>query len=178
MKMGTRKAPDAVLTVSELSRLVKTVAEAENFDTVFSAVAETADTLIGHQLFTVMAFDADSMEVERLYSSNPEAYPPGGRKLKRDTAWGRQVLEQGRPYIGRNAEDIRSNFTDHELILVLGLESVLNVPMRVLGRTIGTMNLLHRADYYDVADLECGYFLAGQLVGPLCAMKSAGSCGR
>ena len=74
-----------------------------------------------------------------------------------------------------NAEDIRSNFSDHELILGLGLESVMNVPVRILGRTIGTMNLLHHADYYDVADLECGYFLAGQLVGPLCMAKSTGS---
>lgn len=176
--MGTRRAPDTDLDISALSRLVETVAESENLDTIFAAVAQTAQTLIGHQLFTVMAFDAESKEVERLYSSNPQAYPPGGRKLKRDTAWGRQVLEQGRAYIGHNAEDIRSHFNDHELILGLGLESVLNVPVRVLGRTIGTMNLLHRADYYDVADLECGYFLAQVLVGPLYAMKRAGSCNR
>lgn len=173
--MGTRRAPDPVLELSALSRLVKTVAESQNFDSVFAAVAQTAQTLIGHQLFTVMAFNAESMEVERLYSSNPEAYPPGGRKHKRDTAWGRQVLEQGCPYIGHNAEDIRLHFNDHETILGLGLESVLNVPVRVLGRTIGTMNLLHRADYYGAADLECGYLLAGVLVGPLCAIRNARS---
>ena len=166
---GTR---DTVLSVSELSRLAKTVAEAKDANAVFAAVADAASVWIGHQLFTVMVFDAESMQVERLYSSNPKVYPPGGRKLKRDTAWGRRVLEEGRPYIGRNAEDIRSNFSDHELILGLGLESVMNVPVRILGRTIGTMNLLHRADYYDAADLECGYFLAGQLVGPLCMVKT------
>jgi transcriptional regulator with GAF, ATPase, and Fis domain len=169
---------DTVFSISELSGLAKTVAEAKNFDAVFSAVADAASTWIGHRLFTVMAFDAESMEVERLYSSNPEAYPPGGRKLKRDTAWGRRVLEEGCPFIGRNADDIRSNFSDHKLILGLGLESVINVPVRILGRTIGTMNLLHDADYYDMADLECGYFLAGQLVGPLCMVKSASSCTR
>ena len=173
-----RGAHSTVFSVSDLSGLAKTMAEAEDFDAVFCAVADAASVWIGHRLFTVMAFDARSMQVERVYSSNPEAYPAGGRKLKRDTAWGRRVLEEGRPYIGRNAEDIRSNFSDHELILGLGLESVMNVPVRALGQTIGTMNLLHHADYYDVADLECGYFLAGQLVGPLCMVKSAGSCAR
>jgi GAF domain-containing protein len=114
-----------------------------------------------------MAFDAHAMRVQRLYSSNPDAYPVGGVKDKRDTQWGRHVLEQGRAFIGENADDIRTNFSEHALILGLGLESVLNVPIRLLGRTIGTMNLLHRASYYSQAHLTRGFFLAGLLAGPL-----------
>ena len=91
----------------------------------------------------------------------------GGRKDKRDTAWGRQVLDDGRPFIGRTADDIRAHFDDHAVILGLGLESVLNVPVRLRGRTIGTMNLLHAANHYDRADLDVAFPLAGQLVGPL-----------
>ena len=155
-------------TLSDLSALVNAVAEAKGPDAIFAAIANGANTFIGHRLFTVMAFDAEAMQVQRLYSSNPEAYPPGGRKDKRDTPWGRRVLEAGHPFIGRNADDIRANFDDHVTILGLGLESVLNVPVRLYGRTIGTMNLLHERNYYGTADLECGNFLAGQLVGPLC----------
>ncbi len=163
-----RRISNRVPTLSDLSALVNSVAKSNGPDAIFAVVAEAADTLIGHRLFTVMAFDAEAVQVQRLYSSNPQAYPPGGCKDKRDTAWGRHVLEEGRPFIGRNAEDIRSNFDDHATILGLGMESVLNVPVCLYGRTIGTMNLLHQSGYYDTADLECGCFLAGQLVGPLC----------
>lgn len=159
---------DATLDPAGLSDLVNTVAEASGLDEIFAAVADMANTYIGHKLFTIMAFDAETMQVQRLYSSNLDAYPLGGAKGKRDTEWGRHVLEEGRPFIGRTAEDIRSNFNDHEVIFGLGLESVLNVPVRICGRTIGTMNLLHQSEYYDMADSECGFLLAGQLVGPLC----------
>jgi len=164
MRRNSNKVP----TLSDLSALVSAVAEANGPDALFATVAEAADTFIGHRLFTIMAFDPEAVQVQRLYSSNPQAYPPGGRKDKRDTPWGRHVLEEGRPFIGRNAEDIRSNFDDHATIFGLGLESVLNVPVRLYGRTIGTMNLLHQPGYYETADLKCGGFLASQLVGPLC----------
>lgn len=160
--------PDTVVSLSDVSEIVKTVAEVNDIETIFSAVADTANALIGHRLFTIMAFDANAMRVQRLYSTNPHAYPIGGVKGKRDTEWGRHVLNQGRPFISENADDIRANFQDHDLILELRLESALNVPIRLLGKTIGTMNLLHRASYYSQAHLTCGLFLAGQLVGPLC----------
>ena len=162
-----RTISDAVLTVADLSELMTTVADAASSEAVFSAVAGAAETFIGHRLFTIMAFDAKAMQVQRRYSSNPEAYPPGGTKAKRDTQWGRHVLEQGRPFIGRNADDIRTNFDDHEVIFGLGLGSVLNVPIRIWGRTIGTMNLLHQTEFYSTVDLERGFIFAGLLVGPL-----------
>ncbi len=126
-----------------------------------------ADELVGHKLFTVMRFDSDSMEVERLYSSQPQAYPPGGRKQKRDTAWGHHVLELGKPYIGSNADDIRWAFNDHDLILSLGLESVLNMPITRENSVIGTMNVLHKAGHYQVTHLDTLRSLAKHLAPKL-----------
>ena len=158
---------DAAPALAALATLAQTIAEAANNDAIFAAVSETANDLIGHRLFTIMAFDAAATQVQRVYSSNPDAYPTGGRKDKRETVWGRQVLEDGRPFIGRTADDIRAHFDDHMVILGLGLESVLNVPVRLRGQTIGTMNLLHAANHYDTADLDLAFPLAGQLVAPL-----------
>jgi GAF domain-containing protein len=151
----------------DLARLAAGVAEAADPGAAFECIAAAAGRAIGHRLFTVMAFDRDTMQVQRLYSSNPRDYPPGGRKAKRDTAWGRHVLEEGRPFIGRSARDIREHFDDHELIAHLGLESVLNVPVRVCARTLGTMNLLHDAAFYDESHLAPGRLLAAVLAGPL-----------
>lgn len=159
--------PRKTIAASDMAKLTAAVAEADTADTAFAAVADAADRFIGHRLFTIMAFDADAMQVQRLYSSNVQAYPVGGWKDKRDTQWGRHVLEEGRPFLGHNAEDIRVNFDDHRRIHELGLESALNIPVRIFGTTIGTMNLLHQAEYYDAADIERGWIIAGQLVGPL-----------
>jgi GAF domain-containing protein len=150
-----------------LGRFAATVAEAAEPMEAFRAAEVAAKRLIGHRLFTVMAFHAETMEVERCYSSDPERYPPGGRKQKRDTVWGSHVLEDGGYFIGHDAADIRRHFDDHEVILGLGLGSVLNVPIKCLGRTIGTMNLLDRPGHYDEAQLELARIIAVGLIGPL-----------
>jgi len=150
-----------------LAGLAATVTEAATPVAAFAAADRAACTLIGRALFTVMAFDAPAMEVQRVYSSNPDAYPPGGRKRKRDTPWGRHVLERGLPFRGAGPEDIRAHFDDHALILRLGLESVMNVPVRVCGETIGTMNLLRAAARFTERDLAAAQVLAGLLAGPL-----------
>ena len=172
-KIGERNLSnnlDAASTLAELTSLANNIRETYDLNRVFAAVAETADTLIGHRLFTVMAFDGPSMRVQRIYSSNATAYPPGVSKDKRDTQWGVQVLDKGHSYIGRNSNDIRENFADHEIILGLGLESILNVPVRLHGNTLGTMNLLNSADFYDTPDCVRGNILAALLVGPLLAV--------
>ncbi len=71
-----------------------------------------------------------------------------------------QVIGRGEPFIGRTAEDIRAVFFDHALIGSLGCESVLNMPVRWRGRTLGTLNLLHRANYYDESDLPIARLFA------------------
>lgn len=162
-----RSGIDVAVLRDELAKLARAVAETPSGEDVFRAAADTAGALIGHKLFTIMAFDADAMEVQRLYSDNMQAYPAGGRKKKRDTAWGRQVLEEGKPYIGHSADDIRTHFNDHEVIIGLGLESVLNMPIRSGGCTLGTMNLLHERDYYGAEDTQIASLIAGLLVAPL-----------
>lgn len=134
---------------SRIEDLAVAIADATTADDAFYAAETATMALVGHRMFTINMFDAANMEVARLYSNDHTAYPIGGRKQKRDTAWGRHVLLEGKPYIGYDAEDIRQNFHDHELILGLGLESVINIPIRRLGTTVGTMNLLHDKAFYS-----------------------------
>jgi len=150
-----------------LSAYALTVATASNRNEICKAAEHAAVMTMGHSLFTVMAFDRERMEVERFYTSDPENYPAGGRKKKRDTDWGQFVLLDGQTYIGANDEDIRRNFDDHEIIAGLGLCSVINIPIKRMGVTIGTMNLLDTTAHYDERDACMGAIIAMGLVSAI-----------
>jgi GAF domain-containing protein len=131
---------------------------------LWAALDAALGAVIGHKLFTVLRYHADSHESERCYTNQPAAYPVGGRKPFNESAWSRQVFVERRPYIGRTAEDIRTVFFDHALIASLGCDAVLNVPVVHDGRVLGTLNLLHEAGWYDEHDLAPGLLFAALAV--------------
>ena len=143
-------------TLTALQSFAEQSANAASPQDVCQLAEAVTKMTIGHGLFTVMAFDAAKMEVQRFYTSDPENYPVGGRKKKRDTDWGQHVLTQGLPIIGKNNDDIRSFFDDHEVIIGLGLCSVMNIPIKRLGVVIGTMNLLDNSPHYTEEDIQRG----------------------
>jgi hypothetical protein len=113
----------------------------------FISIGEEAQGRFGWKLFTAMRYLA-SGEVERVHTSNPEAYPLSGRKPRRDTPWSRQVLVRGELYYANDAAGIRFAFEDAEKILGLGLGAVINVPVKEGGRVLGTLNFLREAGGY------------------------------
>ena len=122
-------------------------------EATFAAVDAALAATTGHILFTILIHHPGPRESERYYSNMPNAYPIGGRKPVTDHPWMRGVIQRGEPYIGRTAEDIREVFFDHELIRSLGCDSVLNMPVRWAGQTLGTLNLLHQANWDNDADV-------------------------
>ncbi|MBV8912450.1 MAG: GAF domain-containing protein [Acetobacteraceae bacterium] len=133
--------------------LIAAQAEADQPGAVFRALDGALATEPGHILFTVLLHHPRQRENERFYTNMPQAYPIGGRKPVTDSAWMRRVIHRGEPYVGRTRDDVREVFFDYELIWSLGCESVLNMPVRWAGQTLGTLNLLHRAGHYSEADL-------------------------
>jgi GAF domain-containing protein len=128
--------------------VVAALAERDQPLATFRALEEATRRAIGHRLFTIMRHDRAADFNTRVYSSRPAEYPAGGGKPVKDSPWTRQLLREGRPFIGRNATDIRATFPDHALIISLGCESVLNVPVLWRGEVLGTINLLDRAQAY------------------------------
>lgn len=139
---------------------------------LFATLDATMGRAIGHRLFTILVIHPGAQESQRYYSNMPREYPVGGRKPINRTHWFRSVLDEGRPYIGRTYDDIADVFFDHELIRSLGCESVLNVPIRWNGGSIGTINLLHHANWYTEADIPAAqHFAALAVPGLLSVMK-------
>ena len=105
-------------------------------------------------LLTVLEVDWEGQLVRRRFSSDERNYPSGGVKHLMDSHWGRHVLRDGLVLRVDGSEAIRDTFGDHELILSLGLEHALNVPVFDKDRVAWTLNLLRRAPAFDDRDIQ------------------------
>ena len=158
-----------------------------NLDAFTSALAETSGSpvasfvalealarhSVGARLFTLMAFDQTRFEGERIYSNVPEAYPVSGRKALPRESWASTVLERQEIFVANSIEGIAAVFPDHELIRSLGCESVLNIPIVVAGRVLGTVNCLDRAGAYTASRLAAAESL--RLPGAACFLLTIAS---
>src|SRR5215470_15952391 len=154
------------ITPDDIARAMEIAASSADTHAAYAAVDELAQRTIGHRLFTVMRYLPETVEVERLYSSNPSKYPPGGRKPKQGTPWGDVVLDRGEVFIAADAEDVRAAFSDHPLLSQMGISAIMNIPIRFRGRVLGTMNLSHEAQHFTADMIPPGRILAA-LLAPL-----------
>ena len=116
-----------------------------------AALCALAQDLVGARLFTMSVIDAPAGLARRLYSNMPLAYPVSGTKPMQDDDWSRQVIGGQNIFVANRIEDIASVFPDYPLILSLGCAAVINVPVVVAGRVIGTVNCLDVAGHYTPA---------------------------
>ena len=158
---------DALDPLVHLHAIAAAAAAEDQPAALFAAIERATAALIGHRLFTVMRYHADTAESERVWSNQPSAYPVRGRKPVVDSAWTRRIFAERRPYIGRDAADIRAVFPDHELIASLGCASVLNLPVVWAGQVLGTINLLHEMGWYREAQVPLGLICAALAVPAL-----------
>ncbi|MFJ3465530.1 GAF domain-containing protein [Achromobacter spanius] len=140
---------------------------------MLAAIDSLAYASLQHMLFTVNRFDEDAVRVDRVYSSNPEAYPLGGSKEKRGTKFGQHVLLNKQVFIGEGQQAIRDMFDDHEVIRSLGVSSIVNAPVVLSGRCLGTVNVSLREG--KVPSAKAGVVrLAAVLAAPALALIESG----
>ena len=128
------------LSAHGMDQLAAALARPDQPQATLAAIDHLGGDAVGHCLFSANAFRVETMEVERLYSSNPDAYPIGGRKRKKATAWGQQVLLDRRIFVGEGDQAIRAFFDDHALMCGLGVHSIVNVPVVWRGACLGILN--------------------------------------
>ncbi len=104
---------------------------------LFEAIHRVAQRRVDAGLVTAMRHDEAASTVERVYSSDPQAYPVGGRKLKRDTGWSRKVLVEHRILVNAGDDDIRE--------VLRGLRDHLRAwPAFLRERAAGERGQMHR----------------------------------
>ncbi|MDQ8030548.1 GAF domain-containing protein [Bordetella genomosp. 1] len=127
------------------------------WDTI-SALLEEA---FGHRLFTSLVYLEDLRLMRRLYTTDETISPLGGFKATGNGPWSRHVLDEGKLYVAHDEQDVRTVFSEADMLIERGLQSALNIPVRHQGRVIGSLNLLAGRHAYDDADLDMALVIAG-----------------
>lgn len=152
------------LTLADIAAVQEVIARRHAPNEPFRALADLAQRVFGHRLFTVMRHRAAAAEVERIFSDNEAAYPVGGRKRKLGTLWGEKVLDRGEVFIAKDRDELRAAFPDYELIFSLGISSIMNVPVRHDGETLATVNISGEAGQYREQDIPTARMLGALLL--------------
>lgn len=137
-----------VLPVALCLQLCDALARAATPDQALQQIEAARFALLGKGLLTVN-LDAtrpddppDELQLQRLWTSNPQAYAVGGRKRKTATPWTQQLLRRCEVFIGEGDEALAAVFEEHRQIAELGLHAVVNVPLTLAGRCVATFNVL------------------------------------
>ena len=131
----------------------------ENSKVIFSLLKKAFLEVIGHKLFTILKFDENSFTLERIFTNKPFDYPLFGIKNLQKSFWQRSVLKEGKIYIGYNSKDIKNSFPDYDIILKLGCESVMNIPIVQNEIIKGSVNILHKKNWYSKRHIQSAKLL-------------------
>lgn len=170
IRIETAPPTSQALDMSKLEQLAKAMRLTGQPMAIFRAVHDVAASAIGFSLFTIMSYDAQNQEVERVYTNMPDVYPVGGRKKKHGTPWAKQILLDLEPFRAETPQGIREAFDDHTVMTGMGLGSILNIPIAYDGVCIGTMNLTHQERWYTKRHEELG-LLIGSFLAPALVLR-------
>ena len=117
------------------------------FEAAFGQVSAFLDERVGHALFTVSRVLPGGTQVERIYSSMPANYPVGGTGQVDDTEWTLQMA-RGEIFVANAPEHFGPHFHNLATIVSEGFGAVINIPVHLGERLLGTLNLLDRTGAY------------------------------
>ena len=138
---------DLQLPAAVSALLCDELPRAIGFDAAMSVIERVRQAMLGDGLLTVnkvcvSAASVDEFELQRSWSSNPQAYPVAGLKRKTLTPWSRQLLLRHEVFVGQGEGMLATVFDDHARITALGLRCVVNIPLLIEGRCAATFNVL------------------------------------
>ena len=122
----------------------------------FEALDRLCEDVIGYQLFSCSLFDVDAEgrgTAARIHTSDEDNYPTSGLKEIVPNRWTGIVIDKQETFIANSSKGFEDVFPDHAFITSLGLGSVVNLPVILNGKFLGTVNLLHEAGYYTAERL-------------------------
>ncbi len=144
------KADTLQLSPDALSALLRDLPRSSNIEAALQILERVRQSMLGDGLLTVTVIlnnsrefgENDQIDLQRLWSSRPTAYPVAGRKRKSLTPWTRQLVQCGEVFVGEGNASLADVFDDHPQIAALGLHAVINMPLLAEGRCEAIFNVL------------------------------------
>nr|WP_236599715.1 GAF domain-containing protein [Ramlibacter alkalitolerans] len=157
---------DAAVLLAQSQRLCDALHRCEDPAAALAHIDAARRALLGPGLLTVNV-DATrpqdppgELHLLRAWTSDPQAYPVGGRKRKLRTPWTEQLLVHGELFVGEGEAALAAAFDDVALITSLGLRSVINAPVLSGGRTRATFNVLGTRPQWQAHEIAAVRLLA------------------
>jgi hypothetical protein len=124
------------------------LAENASAQELFIALEAMVHAEIGAIIFSCSTFDLATGQSRRIHTNQPEIYPVSGLKAITPNAWTKVVLDSRNTFVANSLAEISEVFPDHAIIHSLGCGSVINMPVFLSGRFLGTVNILNKPNYY------------------------------
>jgi hypothetical protein len=130
------------------------IAETGTAQEIFAALEVWVQQDVGAIISSASVFDLVAGKSRRIHTNQPEIYPVSGLKDIVPNAWTVQVLDGRKSFIANTLAEIATVFPDHPIIHSLGCGSVINMPVFLAGRFMGTVNVLHEPGYYSADRIQ------------------------
>jgi hypothetical protein len=161
------------ISIDDIAAIQALTASEPDRAKVYKAVERVAAETVGFVFLTTLRYNEKEACVQRLHSSNEQAYPVGGSKPLSKITASHQALDSGEVFLAPDRAAVKAAFFDHELIFSLGSTAILNAPIRMGGRRLGTLNFCGEEGTYGAAEVRNAKLLAGLLV-PCLLLETAG----
>jgi GAF domain-containing protein len=160
------------VTLDDIAAVTALTAAEPDRAKVYNAVERIAAETVGFVFLTTLRYNEAEACVERLHSSNAQAYPVGGKKPLSKITASHAALDSGEVFLAPTRAAVQEAFFDHELIFSLGSTAILNAPIRMGGRRLGTLNFCGEEGKYGDREVAYAKLLAGLLIP--CLIKESG----
>ena len=144
------------------------------------ALLASVDSIVSREIgriFSTFLMVHPDGEGERIFSSDPQTFPLGGRKPMLGREWSDHVIGRAKPFLARTMEEIRSSTLDSGWVDRLGCRCLLNMPIVHDGTVVGTFNVGVTENRFQEADIRRVETLA-TFIGPSLAwlrLKATGA---
>lgn len=128
---------------------------------IYRSIESALRELVGFKLLTILKVRGDRLY--RMHTSDLATYPAGGYKSISEDPWLQTMLGQGAPVISPDLVTVQKRFWDHQAIASLGCGSVMNLPVTCSAGTLGSLNLLHEANWFTPHHLQLARLFSTQL---------------
>lgn len=134
----------------QLEKLVLAGQEPDQPGTIFRVFDEIVQRQAG-RIFTTMLLVCPDGLGERVFSTDPVAYPMPHRKPFPESGWKEQVIEAARPSLSRNMQEYLQVHIGRVVFEALGAGCLLNMPAVHAGAVVGVVNIGAVEHAYDAS---------------------------